>query len=267
MIIVKEEKQECNKVTEGNSNLFINRDPCTKKRNANMLKKSHWVISVIFSFMIMTAIFLTSFQVALYGDFNVYKKEYEKYQVLSTLDMSMDDAMYVTHEMMDYLIGEDHILSAVTVVDGKEQEFFNDQDRFHMAEVKELFQGGLVIRRVAVIVASLCLFVLIVIKADIRYVLPRSYLFVFIVTIIALTILGSVAIFDFNNLFTLFHKIFFDNDMWMFDPDEDYMIRMLPEGIFADMTVRIAAIFLAFTVFMTFICIVIIKTDVKKQGS
>ena len=36
---------------------------------------------------------------------------------------------------------------------------------------------------------------------------------------------------------------FFDNDLWIFDPAEDYMIRMLPEGLFADMVMRIGLLF------------------------
>ena len=80
---------------------------------------------MIFAFSLIISIFFTSFQVALYADFNVYKTEYEKYDVLSELDMTMDDAMYVTHEMMDYLIGERHTLSVITTVEGTEQDFFS----------------------------------------------------------------------------------------------------------------------------------------------
>lgn len=50
---------------------------------------------------------------------------------------------------------------------------------------------------------------------------------------------------NFNAVFTKFHEIFFDNDLWLFDPAEDYMIRMLPEGLFFDMVIRIGGFFLA----------------------
>ena len=36
---------------------------------------------------------------------------------------------------------------------------------------------------------------------------------------------------------------FFTNDLWLFDPETDYMIRMLPEGFFYDMVMRIGACF------------------------
>ena len=44
---------------------------------------------------------------------------------------------------------------------------------------------------------------------------------------------------NFNKYFVIFHEIFFDNDLWQFNPETDLMIRMLPEGLFADFAARI----------------------------
>ena len=179
----------------------------------------------------------------MYADFDVYRQEYEKYDVLSELDMTMDDVMYVTHEMMDYLRGEGDTLSVVTTVEGQEQDFFNEQDRFHMGEVRELFIGGLNIRFGACVAAVLCVLFLVITRADIKKVVPRSYWIALGVTGAAVILIGIAAVVDFNAVFVQFHHIFFDNDLWIFDPAEDYMIRMLPEGLFYDMVMRIGAIF------------------------
>ena len=106
------------------------------------MKKIHWFAGIILGFSIIVALLITSFEIAMYSDFDVYRQEYEKYDVLSDLDMTMDDVMYVTHEMMDYLRGEGDTLSVMTTVEGKEQDFFNEQDRFHMGEVRDLFYRG-----------------------------------------------------------------------------------------------------------------------------
>ena len=55
---------------------------------------------------------------------------------------------------------------------------------------------------------------------------------------------GALFLSDFNKYFTLFHEIFFTNDLWLLDPRTDLLIRMLPEGFFFDMVVRIGSIFL-----------------------
>ena len=67
------------------------------------MKKVHWVLGVILSLAVILILLITGFQAAMYADFGFYEKEYEKYDVLTDLDMEMEDVMYVTHEMMDYL--------------------------------------------------------------------------------------------------------------------------------------------------------------------
>lgn len=207
------------------------------------MKKLHWCAGIILGFSVIAALLITSFEIAMYADFDVYRQEYEKYDVLSDLDMTMDDVMYVTHEMMDYLRGEGDTLSVVTTVEGQEQDFFNEQDRFHMGEVRELFIGGLNIRFGACVAAVLCILFLVITRADIKKVVPRSYRIALGVTGAAVILIGIAAVVDFNAVFVQFHHIFFDNDLWIFDPAEDYMIRMLPEGLFYDMVMRIGAIF------------------------
>lgn len=203
----------------------------------------HYGAGLILGFALIAALLITSFEIAMYADFDVYRQEYEKYNVLSDLDMTMDDAMDVTRQMMAYLRGEGDTLSVITTVDDREQDFFNEQDRFHMGEVRDLFIGGLNIRTGALAVAVLCVLLLIFTKADLKKVIPAGYQAALAVTAAALLFLGIACAVDFNAVFVKFHHIFFDNDLWIFDPAEDYMIRMLPEGLFFDMVVRIGCIF------------------------
>ena len=203
----------------------------------------HYGAGLILGFALIAALLITSFEIAMYADFDVYRQEYEKYDVLSDLDMSMDDAMDVTRQMMAYLRGEGDTLSVITTVDGREQDFFNEQDRFHMGEVRDLFIGGLNIRTGALVIAVLCILLLILTKADLEKTVPAGYQAALAVTAAALLFLGIACAVDFNTVFVKFHHIFFDNDLWIFDPAEDYMIRMLPEGLFFDMVVRIGCIF------------------------
>lgn len=203
----------------------------------------HYGAGLILGFALIAALLITSFEIAMYADFDVYRQEYEKYDVLSNLNMSMDDAMDVTRQMMAYLRGEGDTLSVITTVDGREQDFFNEQDRFHMGEVRDLFIGGLNIRTGALVTAVICILLLILTKADLKKTVPAGYQAALAVTAAALLFLGIACAVDFNAVFVKFHHIFFDNDLWIFDPAEDYMIRMLPEGLFFDMVVRIGCIF------------------------
>ena len=196
-------------------------------------------------FCVIIAMLITSFQIAIYGDpdYRFYQKEYEKYQVTESLYMDMEDVMEVTSYMMDYLIGKEEVLSIETEVEGRTQDFFNEQDRLHMEDVKNLFLGGLKLRTVMLLLAAVLVLFLILTKADLKKMLTGAYfaaLGVFAVLIAGLLVSFAV---DFTASFTVFHEIFFTNDLWMFDPAEDYMIRMLPEGFFYDMVMRIGAFF------------------------
>ena len=229
------------------------------------MKKIQWAAGIILAFAVMADLLITSFEIAMYADFGVYEREYEKYDVLSDLDMTMEDTMYVTHEMMAYLRGDRDTLSVITTVEGKEQDFFNEQDRFHMAEVRDLFLGGLNLRIGAAAVAVVCLIFLLLSKADLRRMLSRSYQISLAVVGAAVLLLGIAVAIDFNAVFVEFHHIFFDNDLWLFDPAEDYMIRMLPEGLFADMVIRIGAIFVTSLLILLVVSIFDVKLRKKEK--
>lgn len=205
--------------------------------------KIQFAAGILLAFAVIAAALITSFEIAMYSDYGFYEKEYEKYDVLSDLDMTMEDTMHVTKEMMSYLRGDRDTLSVITTVEGKEQDFFNEQDRFHMGEVRDLFIGGLNIRTGACVTALVCLIFLLAVRADVRKILPRCYWISLAVSVGCTALIGLAALVDFNALFVQFHHIFFDNDLWIFDPATDYMIRMLPEGLFYDFVIRIGAIF------------------------
>lgn len=112
-----------------------------------------------------------------------------------------------------------------------------------MADVRNLFLGGLKIRNLCVAFAVLLIAGLAAGRADLKRLLPKAYFKAVLIFAALILFLGVACTIDFTACFTLFHKIFFTNDLWMFDPADDYMIRMLPEGFFSDMVLRIGGIF------------------------
>ena len=209
------------------------------------MKGLRWIAGGASSIAVVVILLISGFQAAMYADFGVYEREYTKYQVLRELDMEMEDAMYVTREMMAYLKGDRERLSVVTTVEGTEQDFFNEQDRLHMDDVQGLFLGGLALRRWAfAVLAAALVFLAAACRKEIWRTLARSFQVVLGILAALILFLGIAMARNFNAVFTKFHELFFDNDLWIFDPAEDYMIRMLPEGLFFDMVIRIGGFFL-----------------------
>lgn len=208
------------------------------------MKIVHWFLGMTAILSVIVILLISSFEIGIYSDFGWYEKEYEKYNVTEDLEMKMDDVMDVTEEMMAYLRGDREDLVVWTTVNGEKQEFFNDREKAHMVDVQNLFLGGLTLRFSAIIMLVISLSGLIFTKGNWKRILPKSFLTGLGAFLVISGGLGVLFASDFNKYFFLFHKIFFDNDLWLLDPATDLMIRMLPEGFFFDMVIRIGSIFI-----------------------
>jgi integral membrane protein (TIGR01906 family) len=52
-------------------------------------------------------------------------------------------------------------------------------------------------------------------------------------------ITAVLAAIDFAGFWTVFHKIFFRNDLWLLNPSTDFLIRMMPQRFFVGMVTHI----------------------------
>lgn len=212
-----------------------------------MKKAISWGSGIIAGLCIILVLLITSFEIVTYSSIRFYKYEYQKHNVLQAVNMEMDDILEVTNQMMAYLCGNREDLVVNTVVGGEEREFFNDQEKSHMADVRNLFLDGLLLRKIAL--ASAAFFIVLVIllkKKKWKYVLAKAFQISTIVFFVISFILGMFIAMDFNNTFVIFHKIFFTNDLWLFDPSTSLMINMLPEGFFFDTVTAIGIVFFSF---------------------
>ena len=207
------------------------------------MKIFHYAVGIVASMALIVALLITSFEIAAYSDFDWYEKEYLKYGVLDALEMEIEDVMDVTHEMMDYLRGNREDLVVDTIVDGQEREFFNGKEKAHMSDVQGLFLAGIDLRLIATAAFVISCIVLIFSKADWKRILPRSFVMGTGVFALVISIFAVLVATDFNKYFLLFHELFFTNDLWILNPKTDLLIRMLPEGFFFDMVIRIGVVF------------------------
>ena len=81
---------------------------------------------------------------------------------------------------------------------------------------------------------------------------------VVIAIVFVFIILMGIAI-DFTKAFTIFHKIFFDNDLWILYPDKDNLINIMQEDVFYDAALWIFNIAIAMGLVLFFISKHILK--------
>lgn len=214
------------------------------------MKIVHNTLALIFTLALILTLLITSIEAVAYWTPGYYEKEYTKYGVAQDVSMEMEDLLYVTGEMMAYLRGNREDLHVETVVGGQQREFFNQREILHMEDVRNLFLAALVIRRVCLILMAAILVVLFLTKARIQQVLPRMFqagTLLFTIITAGLALLFST---DFTKYFTLFHKIFFTNDLWLLDPRTDLLINIVPEPFFVDTALRIAIVFIGSVVIL-----------------
>lgn len=143
--------------------------------------------------------------------------------------VSDEDRYRLNGALAAYICGEQAELDDRAAVFGADQIAFNETERLHMADVRELFALA---RRVciAVWIGGGCLLAFAVVRG--KRLLPGYFAAAGAWAAAALAVIIWAAS-DFTRAFVWFHKMLFTNELWLLNPATDLMIRMLPEAFFA----------------------------------
>ena len=209
------------------------------------MKYIKWILGYVFAIGLLCILLVGSIRVTVYHNEDYFRQEYEKYQVHKAVDMEMDDLISMTTEMMEYLMGSREDLNIITTIGGEEKEFFNDREKAHMVDVKNLLQLALTVMRVSIVAVIAIAAVFIWRKWNPLHVFSRAIQVVTGVVFVITAGLAAIISTDFNKYFNIFHHIFFDNDLWILDPATDRLINIVPEPFFMDTALRIGGIILA----------------------
>lgn len=232
------------------------------------MKLIRTMLGTVFSVSLIIALMFTSIQFVAYWLPGYFDREFEKYGVYEAVKTEPDEMRRVADEMMDYLIGDRDSMSDITAtVDGvPNTKFFNERECAHMADVRVLFLGGVNLRKKCLILCAIILGVLLLLSGvkKTKDALASGMIAgtgVFVAAIAALAVMLAQ---DFNKYFTIFHKIFFNNDLWLFDPRTSRLINMLPEGFFMDTARNIV---LTFAIALVVLLAVSIKHEKKRKNN
>lgn len=165
---------------------------------------------------------------------NYFMSEFSRFRPEIELNIDPKFIRYAAQVIPEYLIGKRDNLEIPGF-----KNFFNEKEILHMKDVKNIFKYVVFIS----IMFSILIFILIK-KED----LP----FIFLYSLIPIGILILIVfIFSFDKSFTIFHKIFFKNDLWLLDPEKDRLIVLMPIEFFIRSFTRIIY-FTVFTILMLF---------------
>lgn len=221
----------------------------------------YYIPGLIATFALIVILLITSVEAVVYWTPDYFEKEYEKYRVTEDVAMKMTDLLTVTEHMMNYLRGDEEELQITTVIAGKERNFFSSRELAHMVDVKNLLLGGLALRKISILVLAASVTVLAAgrhLRVLLQGILVGTGIF-----LSAICLLFVVASTDFTKYFTLFHRIFFDNDLWILDPDTDLLINIVPEPFFIDTAARIGVLFAVSLAAVMAVCLLFLIKSAK----
>jgi integral membrane protein (TIGR01906 family) len=122
---------------------------------------------------------------------------------------------------------------------------------FHFTEVKDIFTGFYILGAV-----TLAFGIIIIIQKHKNK--DFSYLLVSAITAIVLPLILALSLsIDFDRAFVIFHKLFFNNDYWLFDPSTDPVITILPDTFFMHSAIMI--IVLVVLMSLSFLTVYLLK--------
>lgn len=212
------------------------------------MKRSNKVISVISSLSFLVSLLLGIIFICSFSH-SFYEYEYHKNNQADMIGMSEEDLMKSTDTLLDYLNNKRDDIVVEANVNGNVREVFNERETLHMIDVKNLCNNAK-LSAVFMFLLSLCGFIYLFIKEKKYSVTLISYgiKYAIILLVIFVGLLGIYAVADFYDFWMNFHYLFFDNDLFILDPNTSIMINMFPESFFFDLVILIMIIYVAIIV-------------------
>ena len=179
---------------------------------------------LIISFPVV--IILGNFQYLMFN-LSYYQSLYRKLGVYQSFN-DQDEVHNATVSLLGYFRGKNNL----------DHNFFSNQAQLHLADVKNLLKSTFIFYNLSLLTV-LILSALLIIKKQYR-LLTTSLFLSSIITLSAMVLLavGLFGVFDF--LFVKFHRLVFDNNLWMF-PEDDSLIRLFPQQFFISFSNQLAA--------------------------
>ncbi len=140
----------------------------------------------------------------------------------------------------------DILINYIKDKDIKELNFpdfeMSPQGKIHFEEVKKIFMFIDYIFYIT-LALSVTFVILQLIKRRIKFLKIAS------IALISLPVLLAIPFaINFDATFTTFHKIFFNNDYWLFDPELDPVINILPQEFFMHAAIGILLLLIIFSI-------------------
>ena len=211
-----------------------------------MNKKISTSIKIFSSILWVPVTLCISLEIITFSDW-VYEYNWTRNQISQNTGIKIDQLNQVSDQIKDYFRDDQEKLEVLLQEPGKEVfNLFNQKEIDHMVDVKNLIKTTILFERTGLILLIIFFVFYLFREGYISFYenLKRIMLVSFLIWSILLFLIVFGMIVDFNYTFTLFHKIMFTNDLWILDPNSDFLIMIYPQRFFLEISAAIIILFI-----------------------
>jgi integral membrane protein (TIGR01906 family) len=204
------------------------------------------IAALLFIIALPVALVTTNIRLAVNAP-RVFEYAIDEYGAVEASGIPREELLRGSEELRDYFNNDDDEIDvAVRNNEGELIALFNARERAHLQDVKNVFQGLFRVQEAAVIfVLVYVVGVFIWAREGTLRGLSTQVLISGLGSLAVLGVAGGVALAGFDESFTTFHEVLFDNDLWLLDPDTDHLIQMFPEAFWQDVSLWVGLATLA----------------------
>ena len=182
------------------------------------------ITSLIFILIIISGSLNFIVRSSLIYDYNI-----SAYSIEKRTSLSLEKIKEINLGIRTYFFNEKELLDI---------DIFSNKEILHMKDVKSVMNFIFDISKILSIVFCILTFVL---YSYFRVYIYKLIFYSLSLFLSILVFLGTSFLLFFQELFIIFHQIAFNNDLWILNPNEDYLLMMYPEDFFRDVAILILA--------------------------
>ena len=180
------------------------------------------ITSLIFILIIISGSLNFIVRSSLIYDYNI-----SAYSIEKRTSLSLEKINEINLGIRTYFFNEKELLDI---------DIFSNKEILHMKDVKSVMNFIFDISKILSIVFCILTFVL---YSYFRVYIYKLIFYSLSLFLSILVFLGASFLLFFQELFIIFHQIAFNNDLWILNPNEDYLLMMYPEDFFRDVAILI----------------------------
>ncbi len=227
------------------------------------MKNRHMLHKILIGMLVIASVILSVRLVAFSNRF--YIRQYEKLKTAQSMNLSEEDLSNATNILLDYIKGDVDSIDLKVTLHNQEVEMFNQKEKDHMIDVKNLYDVANFIMLsffgVNIIAFGYNRFKKITLSQKERKKILKD-----VYTVLGLGFSGLIlfVLTNFDLFWTTFHKVLFSNDLWLLDPQTDRMINMFPLPFFNAMVMKIIVTFILLNILFAIFYTLDLKKEDKK---